>query len=53
MALVVDAQLKGHSDPRGWFAGDTSEQDLLTLNELDGRDQPIMIALFNEEVVGV
>lgn len=33
---------------------ETPEQDLVTLNELDGRDQLNMIALFKEEVaVGV
>lgn len=30
---------KATKNPQVWFAGDTSEQDLVTLNELDGRDQ--------------
>lgn len=49
---MVDTQREGLGDPQVWFAGLTSEQDLVPLNEPDGRDHQSMIALFNEEVVG-
>lgn len=51
MALIEDTVQRPPESTRVWSAGNTSEQDLVTLSELDGRDQLSMIALFREEEV--
>lgn len=44
VALISD---KGHENPQLWFAGNTSKQNVVALNELEGGNRLNTIALFH------